>query len=218
MKKIDFNYQIVLFKNKVKKKIINKFQTYKKTVSVFESMIKESDKVIFEKQFENGVECNYELAILEKSSGSMIPIFIKDEFGRQSKVNLEDDNYIISKITNYKIPDLILDYSTNKKISVEQLLKKYLPKNEMSMVSSLNNKIIIQKDDDYKLFTLKTIEDSSRLVDSLFNYFISENRSDTIFVKDHSTIQRKYLYEILEQKGFPKSYLFRHSTTHVSKK
>jgi hypothetical protein len=218
MKKIEYNFQIVLFKNKTKKKIINKFQTYKKTIEVYENLLKKSNSVIFEKQFENGVECNYELAILEKSSGSIIPIFIKDEFGRQSKVNLEDDNYIISKISNYKIPDLILDYSTNKKISVEQLIKKYLPKNEMSMVSSLNNKIIIQKDDDYKLFTLKTIEDSSRLVDSLFNYFISENRSDAIFVKDHSTIQRKYLYEILEQKGFSKSYLFRHSTTHVSKK
>jgi hypothetical protein len=218
MKKLEYNFQIVLFKNKTKKKIINKFQTYKKSIEVYENLLKKSNSVIFEKQFENGVECNYELAILEKSSDSMIPIFIKDEFGRQSKVSLEDDDYIISKINNYKIPDLILDYSTNKKISVEQLIKKYLPKNEMSMVSSLNNKIIIQKDDDYKLFTLKTIEDSSRLMDSLFNYFISENRSDTIFVKDHSTIQRKYLYEILEQKGFPKSYLFRHSTTHVSKK
>ena len=148
----------------------------------------------------------------------MLPIFIKDEFGRQSKVSLEDEKYTITKVDNYRIPDLIQDYSTNEKISVEELIKKYLPKNEMRMVSSLNNKIIIQKDDDYNLFTLKTIDDSSRLVDSLFQYFLSEKRNDTIFVKDHSTIQRKYLYKILEEKGFPKSYLFRHSTTHVSKK
>jgi hypothetical protein len=88
----------------------------------------------------------------------------------------------------------------------------------MSMVSSINNKIVVQNDDDYKLFTLKTIEDSSRFIDSLYNHFLLEKRNDTIFVKDHSTIQRKYLYKILEEKGFPKSYLFRHSTTHVSKK
>ena len=218
MEKIEYNFQIVLFKNKIKKKIINKFQTYKKAMEVYKNLLKESDSVIFEKNFENGVACNYELAILEKTSGTMLPIFIKDEFGRQSKVSLEDEKYTISKISNYRIPDLIQDYSTNEKISVEQLIKKYLPKNEMRMVSSLNNKIIIQKDDDYKLFTLKTIDDSSRLVDSLFQYFLSEKRNDTIFVKDHSTIQRKYLYKILEEKGFPKSYLFRHSTTHVSKK
>jgi hypothetical protein len=218
MEKIEYNFQIVLFKNKTKKKIINKFQTYKKAMEVYKNLLKESDSVIFEKNFENGVACNYELAILEKTSGTMLPIFIKDEFGRQSKVSLEDEKYTISKISNYRIPDLIQDYSTNEKISVEQLIKKYLPKNEMRMVSSLNNKIIIQKDDDYKLFTLKTIDDSSRLVDSLFQYFLSEKRNDTIFVKDHSTIQRKYLYKILEEKGFPKSYLFRHSTTHVSKK
>ena len=218
MEKIEYNFQIVLFKNKIKKKIINKFQTYKKAMEVYKNLLKESDSVIFEKQFENGVACNYELAILEKTSGTMLPIFIKDEFGRQSKVSLEDEKYTITKVNNYRIPDLIQDYSTNEKISVEQLIKKYLPKNEMRMVSSLNNKIIIQKDDDYKLFTLKTIDDSSRLIDSLFQYFLSEKRNDTIFVKDHSTIQRKYLYKILEEKGFPKSYLFRHSTTHVSKK
>jgi hypothetical protein len=218
MEKIEYNFQIVLFKNKIKKKIINKFQTYKKAMEVYKNLLKESDSVIFEKQFENGVACNYELAILEKTSGTMLPIFIKDEFGRQSKVSLEDEKYTITKVDNYRIPDLIQDYSTNEKISVEELIKKYLPKNEMRMVSSLNNKIIIQKDDDYNLFTLKTIDDSSRLVDSLFQYFLSEKRNDTIFVKDHSTIQRKYLYKILEEKGFPKSYLFRHSTTHVSKK
>jgi hypothetical protein len=218
MEKTNFNYQIVLFKNKVKKKIINKFQTHKKTVSVFETMIKESNKVIFEKSFENGSPCNYELAIIKLNDNKQIPLYTKDEFGRQSKVTLEDDKYEIIKIDNYKIPDKVLDYSTGEKISLEQLISTYLPKNRMSMVSSINNKIVIQNDDDYKLFTLKTIEDSSRFIDSLYNHFLLEKRNDTIFVKDHSTIQRKYLYKILEEKGFPKSYLFRHSTTHVSKK
>ena len=81
-------------------------------MEVYDNLLKKSNSVIFDKKFENGVECNYELAILEKSSGSMIPIFIKDEFGRQSKVNLEDDKYIISKINNYKI--LVFFYKYNR--------------------------------------------------------------------------------------------------------
>ena len=187
-------------------------------MSVYETMLKESDSVIFEKSFENGSPCSYEIAILKLNENKPVPIYTKDEFGRQSKVVLEDDKYTIIKVDRYKIPDNILDYSTNKKISVNKLISTYLPKNGLAMVSSINNKIVIQKDDDYKLFTLKTIEDASRFIDSLHQYFISQKRNDTIFVKDHSTIQRKYLYKILEDKGFPKSYLFRHSTTHVSKK
>jgi hypothetical protein len=55
------NYQIVLFKNKTKKKIINKFNTHKRANNYFESLLNESDSVIFDKKYENGVECSYEL-------------------------------------------------------------------------------------------------------------------------------------------------------------
>ena len=51
----------------------------------------------------------------------------------------------------------------------------------------------------------------------LINYFIEQKRSDCIFVKDYSTAQRKYLYNLLIDNGFSKSYLQRQSTTHPIK-
>ena len=53
---MEYNYQIVLFKNKVKKKIINKFKTHKKAVEFYNDLLKENDEVIFDKEFENGVK------------------------------------------------------------------------------------------------------------------------------------------------------------------
>jgi hypothetical protein len=44
---MDYNFQIVLFKNKIKKKIINKFKTYKKTNDKFKILIEESNDVVF---------------------------------------------------------------------------------------------------------------------------------------------------------------------------
>ena len=43
------NYQIVLFKNKIKKKIINKFKTHKRANEFYESLLSESNNVLFEK-------------------------------------------------------------------------------------------------------------------------------------------------------------------------
>ena len=83
---MEYNYQIVLFKNKVKKKIINKFKTHKKAVEFYNDLLKENDEVIFDKEFENGVKSNYELAIIEKVSGTLLPVFLKDEIGRTIKV------------------------------------------------------------------------------------------------------------------------------------
>lgn len=214
---MEYNYQIVLFKNKVKKKIINKFKTHKKAVEFYNDLLKKNDEVIFDKEFENGVKSNYELAVIEKMSGTLLPVFLKDEIGRTIKVNLEDNDYTITKISKYKIDEVFLDYQTKKKITTKQFVRRYLSGDGLKMVSKLNNKVVVQNDDDYKLFTFKNVDDSSRFLDNLSENFMSSKRTDCMFVKDSSTQQRKYLYQILSEKGFPKSYLIRHSTTHPVK-
>lgn len=214
---MSYNYQVVLFKNKVKKKIINKFKTHKKANELYNSLIEISDAVIFNKKYENGQESLYELALLEKTSGTLLPMFMKDTFGRQVKVDLDDDDFSIIRISTYNLEELIVDYSTNTRITISDFIKKYLDPSGLKMVSKLNNKVIVQNDDHYNLFTLKNDDDSSRLLDNLSENFISQKRSDCMFVKDYSTAQRKYLYSILSEKGFPKTYLFRQSTTHPTK-
>jgi hypothetical protein len=214
---MSYNYQVVLFKNKVKKKIINKFKTHKKANELYNSLVEKSNSIIFDKKYENGHESLYELALLEKTSGTLLPMFMKDIFGRQVKVDLDDNDFSIIKISKYNIEELIVDYSTNSRITINDFIKKYLDPPGLKMLSKLNNKVIVQNDDHYNLFTLKNDDDSSRFLDNLSDNFMSIKRSDCMFVKDYSTAQRKYLYSILSEKGFPKTYLFRQSTTHPTK-
>jgi hypothetical protein len=211
---MDFNFQIVLFKNKVKKKIINKFKTYKKTNNTFKTLIEESNNVIFPVKYENGNPSNYELAILEKKSNKKEKVFIKDEFGRQIKVDLDDDEFTISKIVSFNVEEEFLDYQTKKKIDSKNFIKKYLSSAGIKMISKLNNKIVVQIDESYNLFTFKNTSDSDRFLDDLGNHLRKTNKNDCILVKDYSTIHRKYLYDILVNQGFPRHYLQRHSTTH----
>lgn len=210
------NYLIVLFKNKVKKKIIKKFKTSNKANNFYESLLNESQNVIFDKQYENGFSFNYEIAILEKVSGTFLPVFLKDELGRNIKVNLQDDDYSINKINPYHIEELILDTSLNKKINSNEFIKLYLDPSGLKLISKLNNKIVVQNDNKFNLFTLKNDYDSSRFIDTLSELFIEQKRFDCMFVKDYSNAQRKYLYNLLIENGFSKSYLQRQTTTHPS--
>ena len=210
------NYLIVLFKNKIKKKIINKFKTSKRANQFYNLLLDDSDEVIFDKKYENGFECSYEIAILEKTSGTRLPVFLKDEFGRNIKINLDDEDYIISKINKYQTEELILDYQTNTKINSSEFIKKYLSGSGLKLVSKLNNKIVVQSDDVFNLFTLKNDDDSSRFIDSISKNFLERKKMDCIFVKDYTTTQRKYLYNLLTEKGFSKQYLQRQTTTHPS--
>jgi len=139
---------------------------------------------------------------------------MKDEFGRQIKIELEDSDYKIVRINRYYPEEYILDYEKKKKLSLNEFIKKHLT-GGYKMVSKLNNKIILQEDENFKLFTLKNVYDSDRFVDSLSEVLMKENKGNVLLVKDVSTAQRKYLYNILVEKGFPKNYLLRYSTTHL---
>lgn len=209
---------VVLFKDKEKRKIINKFLTDKRAQKYYEKLIKESDEVLFDMKYENGFECKYELGLIQYGSSKKQSFFVRDEYGRQVKVELEDEDHTILKISNYRIEEYIYDYQTKKKITSKDLIKKYLPKVGLKLISKLNNKIVIQNDDEFNLFTLKNNEDSDRFLETLTEYFRKEKRIDCILVKDTSTVQRKYLYDLLITKGFQRSYLFRQSTTHPVKK
>ena len=140
---MDCNFQIVLFKNKVKKKIINKFKTYKRASKQFEFLIKESNEVIFPVKFENGVLSSYELSVLERKKSNNEKLFIKDEFGRQIKVDLDDDEFMIKKIISYNIEEEFLDYQTKKKINTKQLIKKYLLRSGIKMISKLKYSLLL---------------------------------------------------------------------------
>ena len=211
------DYIIVLFKNRVKKKIIKKFKTFDRAQKYYNNLLSNSDEVIFDKQHENGYQCEFELGLLGPKDKNNV-IYVKDEFGRQTKVNVEDDDYSMLKINKYNINEEFIDYSTKKKINCEEFVNRYLKGDGLKMVSKLNNKVIVQLNEVTNLFTFKNEIDSSRFIDNLSKKHINEKRMDCIFIKDSSTPQRKYLYDMLVTLGYPKQYLFRQTTTFPLKK
>jgi len=212
------NYTIILFKNKERYKIIKNYKTYKNALPFFNSKVKESNEVVFDVQTENGRDVNYEIALIEKTSEKLFPIYRTDEMGRNIPVQLNDPNYAILKIEKYNIPEKVFHISKKQKISSEKLINTYLKGDSLKLVSKLNNKIIIQDEDIYNLFSLKSICDADRFLINLEKYMISNNKSNCLIVKDSSREQKKYLYEILTNLGYNKSMLYRTSTTHLKDK
>ena len=207
------NYLVVVFKNKERKKIINKFKTKERANLFFDKLIKENQSVIFETMVENAKPCSYELSILEKKNDNFDKMFVKDDMGRQVLVNLDDPDYKIVKVVKYKIPEKIYDVDKKTKITMDIFIKSYLPKNSVKLISRLNNKVVLQNDDDVKLFSLKDENESKRFLDSLNEFLISQQRIDCIIVSEASKAQKKYLYDILSKKGISKQSLYRRSTT-----
>jgi len=204
---------VVLFKDKKKKKILKKFITYKRAKQFYKTLMDKSKEIIFDVKVQSGKECKFELGLVELSSKQLIPVYMTDEFGRNIKVKLDEDGMTLFEISPYKKEELIFDIKENRKITVDKFIKSYLKGDGMKMISSLNNKIVVQENEKINLFTLKSESESERFIDCVSSHFFKIRRSDCLFVKDSSTPQRKYLYTLLEASGIDKKILYRKFTT-----
>lgn len=208
------NYLIVLFKNKKKRRIIKKFITLDKAKQAYQKLMNISRDIIFDVKVENGLSVEYELAIIDLKDNSKFPIYKKDDYGRNLKVKVEDPGFSILEMNNYKKEEKIFDIQKNKKIDIKYFIKTYLKKDELKIISTLNNKIVVQKDDETFLFSLKNEDETLRFVEAISNKFRNDSRGDCMFITDVSTPQRKYMFKMLEEKGFDKKILYKNVTTY----
>ncbi len=206
-------FLIVLFRNKTKKKILKKYKTLNRAKQFYQKLIDRSNNILFNKEWENAKPCNYELSLITNESLDN-NIYISDELGRIIKVQLDDENYKIIKLNKLKVEEMIYDLTLKKKISFNFFIKNYVDNTSIKVIFSLNNKIVVQKEDIFNFFSLKNPDDAKRLVDTLSSYLVDQNRSDVILSKDFDASQRSYLYQLLKEKGFRKDFLYRSKTTY----
>lgn len=208
------NYLVILFKNKKRKKIINKFITIDKATEFFDKIISENKNLYFGKKIENARECNFELCLLKKKDENFDSLFVKDSLGRQIKVELDDPDFKIIKVSEYNVEETIFDVTNREKITLNQFYKKYVHKKSIVLISRLNNKVVVQEDDRVNLFSLKNEDESRRFLKSLNDFFIDNTTTNSIVVVETSKQQKKYLYTILSDMGVDKKLLYRTHTTY----
>ena len=209
---MDKKYIIVLFKNKKKRKIIKGYNTEKRAKKFFDEKVK-SNNIKFPMVYENAEQVDYELGLLTNQSKIQKTLYTIDDLGRNQIVNIENPDLIFLDIKKYELEEKIYDWQTEKKISYDYFYKKYLSGKELKSIFTVHNKIVIQKDEDFNVFSLKNHSDSVRLLDTLQEDFVNNGRMDGIFVRDTSTTQRKWIYGILVDQGFDKQRLYRRKTT-----
>jgi hypothetical protein len=206
-------YNIILFKNNKKKKLIKTYCTEISATKKFKHLIEKNKDIIFHKEFENAEDCEFYLSIITNQTKIQKSLFITDDLGRNKPVFIQNPEYVFLDIKEYKVEETIYDWSTNTKINFLDLIEKYCSKKDLKSIFTLNNKLCIQIDENINLFSLKNKSDSERLLQVMEKYFMDNGRSDAFFVRDISSAQRKWTYKLLEDKGYDKNKLYRLKTT-----
>jgi len=192
------NYFIVLFKNKQKKRIIKKFITKKKALLAYNKMMDKSNKVFFERKVQNAEICSFELGLISSIRELDIPMYLKDELGRNQRVYINNENDLFFVAINmYKVEETIFDIQQNKKITINEFDKEYLSVPGLKVICILNHKIVVQNDDKFYLFSLKDEDEALRFLDSLSAYLTETNNLSCMVLKSTSLPQKKYMYDLL---------------------
>jgi hypothetical protein len=208
------NYFIVLFKDKKKKRIINKFITKKKAIIAYNKLMKKSDEVFFEKRIQNAEECTFELGLISSIRELDTPTYLKDELGRNQRVYIDNEtNMFFVDIKPYRVEEKLFDIAQNKKITIKEFDKKYLSVTGLKIICILNHKIVLQNDTKFNLFSLKDEDEALRFLDSLTLYLGNTNNLSCMILKSRSATQKKYLYDLLINNGFEASVLYRQFTS-----
>ena len=198
-------YKIILFKNGKRVKCFFSSNSYKSILRKYSNIINEK-KPKFVIEYLSRKKVRFELGVVTTESIDD-SIFVKDDLGRTKEITMNNTVYNIVKLLPYWKEELVYDHTSKCKITYLEFLSQYLNYKDFKQVFTLNNKLIVQNEDDFSLFSLKTVSDALRFIDIIEFELMDAGRMDCLFVRDTSTVQRKQLYDLLERKGYDRGFL-----------
>jgi hypothetical protein len=203
-------YKIILLQDSVSKKTLFKSNIKRNTLNKFRKLGNQKPPSFTRKYVKRKI-CQFELGLFSLSP-SVETVYSKDELGRNVKRELRSGDYYLHSIIDYWVEEQIYDHQSKKRIGFINFIENNLTNKTFKQIFTLNNKVVIQDEEVFFIFSLKNIDDTNRFIFSLKNYLISMNRMDCLVVQDYDTVQRKQLYIMLEKNGFNRQFLYKHYT------
>lgn len=213
MKKKKRKYQIILFCNKERKKLIYKTVSIAAIRDLWYELKTEMEPR-FTKEYggKRNQKLEYELGLIYPDNrwAKNKTVTKRDEFGRLIDVGVDMKGYRLKEMIPYWMEEKIYDHDNKKHIRYHELLEILEQVKEIAQVFTLNTKLFLQIEDSVRMFGNKNLSDSDRLFELLREDLLKSKKGNFIFVKDITTQQRKSLYNLLEKKGYKRTDLFRH--------
>lgn len=198
-------YKIVLFRNGERVKCFFSSNRLDSVQGKYNELISEK-KPKFIVEYLSRKKVRFELGIVTTEDVGN-DIYLKDDIGRTKAVGVSGDEYNMLKLIPYWREEFIYNHQTQSKVSYCEVIDTYLPTDGFKQVFTINNKLVIQNDNEFKMFSLKTVSDAARLIDLIEFDLLDEIRVDCLFVRDTNTVQRKQLYTLLESAGYNRAFL-----------
>jgi hypothetical protein len=207
-------YKIIIYNNGKRVKVIKKYNTYTNAIKKYKELL-DSNVVYFPKQtLWNGVKTDYEL-VLTAPIKNKAKEYFRNEMGALVKIKTKGD-FVIKKISSYKIEEVFKNKITDKKMTFKDLVKHFTKKRNLTCVLQvINNKLVVEyfENEDIDMFILKNCDNAYNLCETIKEFNQINNITNFIYFQEPAMDSRIRIYDILEEKyNISRVYMHKIST------
>lgn len=203
-------YMIILFFNKKVIKVYHNTMRKRDVTEKWHELTTERVPRFLRMETNRGKDRVYELALIYPADKRSKPTYTRDHLGRNVEAQIESKKHRIKEIIPYWKEETIYDYESKKRLRYHDFLDIFAQVTDIAQIFKLNNKLVLQIDDNVRMFGNKNNNDCNRLFDILREDLLEKKCGNFIYVKDVTTVQRMKLYDMLTEKGFKRTTLYRH--------
>lgn len=206
-------YQIILYNHGKRLKTFGTFEFYGDAIKEYKDLLAKNKVFLPKEVVWNGNKTDYELALTAPSKNKAKEYY-RDELGGLVKIKPKGD-FVIKQIERYLVEDRFKNKITGKYLTFRDLIR-YLLRNKglTYVITSINNKLVVERfeNEDIDLFVLKNRKAANLLCDTLKEFNNANNLTNFIYFDNPSFETKSRLYELLEQNGVSRDYMYRIQT------
>jgi hypothetical protein len=143
-------------------------------------------------------EVNYKIFLFKKKEEGDKSILIRDNLGRIITQELESNEWVVIDESNYEIDEQYSVTGANRKLTALEIIKHVVLPNvtekNTKQIFMLNNKLIIEGDS-LHMITCKTLEECSRLYNSIRKYCFDLKLVGILFFGSVDKVDKKSWYK-----------------------
>jgi hypothetical protein len=201
------NYKIIITKDRKHFRHIKTFTNKNNVINYYRNIIKENEKVKFEKQFIRYKPCKFHIEVLSPFKFSDTIEWEKNDLGKNIPAP-ERDGMFIWRLKEWKEPESFCIYGLPGRYDYNFLIDLIKKSKEIIGMSTIQNLLILDLEGRPLIITLKNIPDAKRL----YKVIISENLKNILAFGVMSKKNRKGFYKLAESMGIPTEMFYTKST------
>ena len=202
-----YRFYINITRNRKQFRALKKTATKECAINNFLKILKENQKVKFEKKFVQYKPVKYHIELLSIKKYVGCVEWEKDELGRNIPAPDRDGKYIY-KIENWKEPEQFRIHGLPGVFEYDDLIKLLESTKELIAMSTINNYLICSIDDKPLIVILKNVEDAIRLYETVRDEYLKNVLCFGIMSKKN----RRTFYKTAERLGIPVKMFYTKST------